>query len=213
MTSMRILMIHNRYGASARGGAERVVERLMAALIERGHAVSVHHRTTVGFDALGPIPAIVRAFWYFFDLLNLVAAFRLRMELHRTNPDIIHTHNLIGCGGLTPRIIRRSGIPWVHTLHDVQLITPSGLFVYPIFYGRTKLGTAKDSGPNSTLERSMIGRAFRALRRRLFGNPNVVHVDIALAPHAPSKRAVLPEQPRCGDREPRTYGSCRYVRR
>ncbi len=157
---MRILMIHNRYGAAARGGAERVVDRLAAALTERDHVVEVSHRTTMGFDALAVLPAPLRAIWHLIDLFNVVAALHLRALLRRTKPDVVHTHNLVGCGGLTPWVIRRSGIPWVHTLHDAQLITPSGLLVH--------------DAPSSSLERSFLGRWFRVLRRFLFGSSTIV---------------------------------------
>lgn len=157
---MRILMVHNRYGATTRGGAERVVERLVSAFEERGHEVDVYDRTTAGFNALGRLPVLLRAFWHLVDTFNVVAVARLRARLRRVKPDIIHTHNLVGCGGLTPWVIRRSGIPWVHTLHDVQLITPSGLVV--------------GDQPLTTLERSFLGHWFRALRRSLFGSPTMV---------------------------------------
>ncbi|MDO8599064.1 MAG: glycosyltransferase, partial [bacterium] len=194
---MRVLMIHNRYGATARGGAERVVERLEATLRERGHVVDVYHRTTLGFGALDRLPAFVRALWHIADSCNVIAAFRLRATLQRTKPDIIHTHNLIGCGGLTPWIIRRSGIPWIHTLHDVQLITPSGLLTAvspPLLEGEREVvyeqkRGGSDSSPealakgergwgglasHTALERSVFGRWFRAFRRRLLGSPDVV---------------------------------------
>lgn len=157
---MTILMIHNRYGATTRGGAERVVERLVEELRARGHAVDVYHRTTWGFRALEHLPAILRAYWHVVDALNIVAAVRLRAALRRIKPDVVHTHNLIGCGGLTPWVIRRSDITWVHTLHDVQLVTPSGLLVH--------------DQPQTWMERSVFGRAFRAFRRWLFGSPHVV---------------------------------------
>ena len=158
-------MIHNRYGEAARGGAERVVERLVGALQGRGHTVEVFHRTTLGFGALGRLPVFVRALWHLVDLCNVIAAVRLRVRLRRTKPDIVHTHNLVGCGGLTPWTIRRSGIPWVHTLHDVQLITPSGLLT---------TGSPVPPAPSSALERSLLGRWFRSLRRQIFGSPDVV---------------------------------------
>ncbi|MBI4450244.1 glycosyltransferase [Candidatus Uhrbacteria bacterium] len=173
---MRILMIHNRHGETARGGAERVVERLMDTFRARGHVVHGDHRTTVGFNALNRLPAPIRAVWHLVDLLNIVAAVRLRATLRRTKPDVVHTHNLVGCSGLTPWVIRRSGVPWVHTLHDVQLITPSGLLTprFQISDFRFQNRWWGDLAPPSVLERSFLGRWFRSLRRSLFGNPHVV---------------------------------------
>src|SRR3989338_3454365 len=153
-------MIHNRWGDAARGGAERVVERLMDGLRARGHAVEVFHRTTAGFHALENLPAFLRACWHAMDTCNVASALRLRVVLQRVRPDVVHTHNLVGCGGLTPWVIRRSGIPWIHTVHDVQLVTPSGILV-------------RDQ-PQSRMERSFLGALLRAFRRRMFGNPSVV---------------------------------------
>jgi len=173
---MRVLMIHNRFGATARGGAERVVERLADGLRARGHDVVVSHRTTFGFNALDRLPAPLRACWHLLDACNVVSAMRLRAALRRMEPDIVHTHNLIGCGGLTPWVIRRSGIPWVHTLHDVQLITPSGLLTprFQISDFRFRSRGWDNFEPTSTLERSFLGSWFRRLRRALFGSPTVV---------------------------------------
>ncbi|MDP3771403.1 MAG: glycosyltransferase, partial [bacterium] len=173
---MRILMVHNRYGGAARGGAERVVERLAGAFQASGHIIDVHHRTTVGFNVLRRLPALARAVWHLVDLFNIVAVVHLRATLRRVKPDVVHTHNLIGCGGLTPWVIRQSGIPWVHTLHDVQLITPSGLLttVSPPRSVGEREGVRGDLAPTSVLERSFLGRTFRTLRRFLFGSPHVV---------------------------------------
>ncbi|MBI4142787.1 glycosyltransferase, partial [Candidatus Uhrbacteria bacterium] len=179
---MRILMIHNRYGATARGGAERVVERLVAAYVTRGHVVEVVHRTTLGFGALGRMPAFLRACWHAMDLVNPVSAWSLARYLRTFRPEVIHTHNPVGCGGLVPWVIRRSGIRWVHTLHDVQLLTPSGILVH--------------DQPATAMERSFVGRACRAIRRHLFGNPTIVtspsqwlldcHRTAGFFPHATS---------------------------
>ncbi|MDO8425185.1 MAG: glycosyltransferase [bacterium] len=154
-------MITNRYARDARGGAERVVALLADALAARGHDVAVCVRVTVGFRALARMPTLVRALWHLLDLCNVAAAWSLARQLRRERPDIVHTHNLVGCGGLAPWVIRRSGIRWVHTLHDVQLITPSGLL-------------DAQGQPYTAIERSMIGTAFRAMRRALFGSPTIV---------------------------------------
>ncbi|MBI2482560.1 glycosyltransferase [Candidatus Uhrbacteria bacterium] len=180
---MRILMIHNRYGASARGGAERVIERLVASFAAQGHAcvvavpgagmrqqvseadASVSVRSfaapnVASLDRLGALPAPVRAAWHAIDLMQVVAARSLRQLLLAVQPDIVHTHNIVGCGGSTFEVIRAAGIPHVHTLHDVQLLTPSGLWVR--------------GAPPTTWERSWAGRAYRALRRRRMGSPSVI---------------------------------------
>ncbi|MDO8463527.1 MAG: glycosyltransferase [bacterium] len=158
---MNVLMLTNRAGADARGGAERIVAQLAVALEERGHTVTVRARTTSGFASLHRMPTVVRVLWHAMDVWNIAAAWSLARAIRRIAPDVIHTHNLVGCGGFTPRVIRRSGVRWVHTLHDVQLITPSGLL-------------DRHGQPYTAIERSRAGRWFRALRRRRFGSPDVV---------------------------------------
>lgn len=186
---MKVLMLTNRYGDDARGGVERVVDVLAGALRSAGHDVIVRTRTTVGFRALSRLPVVLRALWHLWDAVNVVAAWSLARYLRRARPDVIHTHNIVGCGGLTPWVIRRSGIRWVHTLHDVQLVTPSGL-------------VDRDGQPYTAVERSALGRAFRALRRRLFGSPDVLTSPSAwlLAFHqsagfTPRSRAVVIRNP------------------
>jgi glycosyltransferase involved in cell wall biosynthesis len=39
----------------------------------------------------------------------------------------VHTHNLMGLGFLIPALLRRRKVRHVHTVHDVQLLHPSGL--------------------------------------------------------------------------------------
>jgi glycosyltransferase involved in cell wall biosynthesis len=153
-------MVHNRYGATARGGAERVVERLVAELERRGHAVVVVSPSTPGFASLGRMPALLRACWHVLDMVNVRAAAVLRRAIIAHRPDVIHTHNLVGCGGLTPRVIRERGILWAHTLHDAQLITPSGILI--------------QGAPQSVMERSFVGRWFRAWRKWVFASPAMV---------------------------------------
>jgi len=70
---------------------------------------------------------LVRFIWHLFDMANWPAARNLRDLLRREKPDVVHTHNLMGIGFLTPRAIKRERIRHVHTVHDVQLLHPSGL--------------------------------------------------------------------------------------
>jgi glycosyltransferase involved in cell wall biosynthesis len=49
--------------------------------------------------------------------------------LEEEQPDVVHTHNLMGLGFLIPRVIRKLSIHHVHTVHDVQLVEPSGIIL------------------------------------------------------------------------------------
>jgi glycosyltransferase involved in cell wall biosynthesis len=68
-----------------------------------------------------------RLVWHAIDTYNSKSAEKLGRILDQERPDVVHTHNLMGLGFLVPAAIRRRKIAHVHTVHDVQLIHPSGL--------------------------------------------------------------------------------------
>ena len=67
-------------------------------------------------------PAWLRFFWHLLDVFNFHSFWRVR-------PDVVHTHNLKGLGYLIPLAIRSLGLRHAHTLHDVQLVEPSGIII------------------------------------------------------------------------------------
>ena len=143
---MRILLVNNLFGDNARGGAEHVVEAEALALLEAGHKVAVLRSaeqnsreaakglTVYSLKAPNIYPYLElskhgiasRFLWHLIDLFNLSAAIRAKSIIQRFKPDVVHTHNLMGLGYLFPRLLRWLGIRHVHTLHDVQLLHPSG---------------------------------------------------------------------------------------
>ncbi|MBN1585412.1 glycosyltransferase [Candidatus Uhrbacteria bacterium] len=143
---MRILLVNNLFGDNARGGAERVVWAEAQALSEAGHEVAVirsssgERREKWGgltvfslrsgnlfpYSDLGKHRSAARLVWHLVDLFNVRAVLDIRAIIRRFRPEVVHTHNLIGIGYLLPWLLRRSGIRHVHTLHDVQLLDPSG---------------------------------------------------------------------------------------
>jgi glycosyltransferase involved in cell wall biosynthesis len=78
-----------------------------------------------------------RLAWHAIDICNVPSSLAFEKVLESEVPDVVHTHNLMGLGFLLPRAIRRvaaqrrregkSPLCHVHTLHDVQLLHPSGL--------------------------------------------------------------------------------------
>jgi len=179
---MKICLVSNLYGENARGGAERVVEAEAAALAAAGHGVTVIAGSAGNdrADAAETAPPGVkvvryrppniffysetgrhsyasRLVWHLLDTFNLASARRLAKLLEKEKPDVVHTHNLMGLGFLIPRAIRRLKLRHVHTLHDVQLLHPSGLL------------TAEALGRPSP-----AARIHTALMRRLFGSPDAV---------------------------------------
>lgn len=154
---MRIAIINNLFGATARGGAEHLVQLEAEALTAAGHEVLV---VSLGAGAARggvcrpgvacepPLPfqheelavpnlfpyvelarhgLVARLAWHAVDAVNFGAARRLERRLDEFRPEVVHTHNLMGFGFLVPRMLRRRGWRHVHTVHDVQLVDPSGL--------------------------------------------------------------------------------------
>lgn len=179
---MRVSFISNLYGANARGGAERIVMTEAEGLAGRGHDVTVIAASGDAQgpeDPAGPVRVVrvrpknlyfytdgerhgisIRLLWHLRDMLNAGSARMVTAALGETQPDVVHTHNLMGIGFLVPRAVRRSGSPHVHTVHDVQLIHPSGLIA------------ADDRRPGTA---AMLVRAlYIACMRRLMGSPKVV---------------------------------------
>lgn len=73
--------------------------------------------------------APIRFLWHLIDTFNFISYWQIKKILKRDKPDLIITHNLMGLGFLIPHLLRQLKIRHIHVLHDVQLITPSGLII------------------------------------------------------------------------------------
>jgi glycosyltransferase involved in cell wall biosynthesis len=71
----------------------------------------------------------MRLLWTLVDIFNVVSWWQVRNLLRREKPDLIISHNIKGLGFLLPRLFVKNA-KYVHVLHDVQLVEPSGL-LYP----------------------------------------------------------------------------------
>jgi glycosyltransferase involved in cell wall biosynthesis len=153
---MKICLISNLYKPYNKGGAEQVVENTIEGLKTQGKQVVLI--TTKPFKNLSSLRAkvseengvktyrfyplnlfsyinidkhniLIRFFWHLFDIFNNHSYFVIKNILQREKPDIVHTHNLKGIGYLTPKAIKTLKIKHIHTLHDIQLASPSGLMI------------------------------------------------------------------------------------
>jgi glycosyltransferase involved in cell wall biosynthesis len=105
-------------------------------------------------------PSFIRLLWHLFDTFNIFSYFKIKKILAKEKPDLVITHNLMGIGFLIPRLIKTMKIKHIHTVHDVQLVTPSGLIV---------------KGEENALSHrffKMIG--YPKLMRYLMGSPDIV---------------------------------------
>ena len=178
--AMKVTIIHNLYPPYARGGAEQVVFKTVQGLVEAGHSVVV---ITLGLrpeiEKKGEVTIyrlrqknifsyldahkhnfLARLCWHIFDICNKNSSRSVENILRQEKPDVVHTHNLMGIGFLIPRLIRSLKIPHVHTVHDVQLVEPSGIIL--------------KQKENSWRYRGFVTRVYAAIMRRLFGSPHVV---------------------------------------
>lgn len=122
---MRIAVLTNAFPPDARGGAGRIAGMYVELLKRHGYEVRVWGPKT-SFAKLASMNVVHRLFFHLFDLQ------KDRPTVERIvswKPDVLLTHNLTGCGFGTPRAIRSRGTRWVHVLHDVQLIEPSGAII------------------------------------------------------------------------------------
>lgn len=149
---MKICIISALYPPYGQGGAESVAARCAAEFLESGHQVSVitaesfrgwksfspnkiqdggitiyrfYPLNFFFYGNIGKYPFFARAIWHLVDFFNLHSALTIKSILQKEKPDIVATHNLKGLGFIVPFVLRK--FKWIHTVHDVQLVAPSGL--------------------------------------------------------------------------------------
>jgi len=174
-----------------RGGAERAVLELGAALDARGHAVAyfgmdhpenVVHGANVAVvrqrDYRRPGAAAVRdaaAMLYSFEARRTFGTF-----LDRVHPDVVHLHNIYH--QLTPSILdaaRERGIPLVMTLHDYKLVCPR----YDMLRHGMRCDACVEAGPVACVRYRCAGGAWgasvllaaEAALHRIRGSYDAVH--------------------------------------
>ncbi|MFH1253226.1 MAG: glycosyltransferase family 4 protein [Candidatus Uhrbacteria bacterium] len=183
---MKIAVLTNLYPPISRGGAEKVVQRIVAELLQRGHEVVVISTMSFsGLSSLEPVihealgekvyrffplnlyhvlndhkhPYFLRAIWHAIDLFSSWPAKQIEKILVLEKPDLVLTHNLKGLGLRSPLAIKNLRLPWVHTVHDVQLSVPSGLLMV---------------GEKKNLLERFLRRPYEILVQRVIGEPNLV---------------------------------------
>ena len=173
---MKILLINNLYKPFARGGAEKVVEVTTGEFIKEGHKVDiittrpyfttpkkqeevikVFYLRSLYFN-LHKISWCLRFFWHIIDSFSLAAPFYVFWKIKKENYDLVITHNLKGLSYLIPLVVKLSGVKYYHTLHDIQLLHPSGLMIYK----------------KERLVNSLFARIYIKINTILFGSPNKV---------------------------------------
>lgn len=154
---MKLAIISNLYPPFVRGGAEYLAANLARELVKQGHEVSVitsAPRAAVGrwkvdsrledgvrvyrlypwniyyYLAGTNKSAGSRLIWQVINLFNWPVAQRVKKILRRLEPQAVISFNLMGLSFWLPRVVASLKIKHLHTLHDVQLLHPSGLFFW-----------------------------------------------------------------------------------
>jgi glycosyltransferase involved in cell wall biosynthesis len=178
---MKICIINNIYPPYHRGGAEQVVVQTVKGLREQGHSVFVITSTPGADETVSENGVVVyrinpgmsyfytdahthgifaRMKWHIENIWNRAVSDKVDSIIEREKPDVVHTHNLMGLSFLIPEKIRARNIRHVHTIHDVQLVEPSGMIL------KTREHSLRYRGPHTAL--------YSFITRRLFGSPDVV---------------------------------------
>lgn len=178
---MKVCIITNLYQPYDRGGAEQVVKASVKGLLEAGHEVIILTASPKGdeYEEHGNLriyrrkPAnlffytdahrhsfLTRALWHIIDMFHIGSARWVEDIIKKELPDVVHTHNLMGFGFLIPRAIRRQKVRHVHTVHDVQLVEPSGIIL------KTQAHSWRYNG--------LPTKIYTAIMKRLMGSPDIV---------------------------------------
>jgi len=178
---MKIGLINSLYKPYKRGGAEVVFSNIVKELKKDGHEVFVitisakkektkffikemddikiyrfYPKNIFSFIDINSQPTWKRLIWHLIDTFNWSAYRQVKKILKKEKPDLVLSHNLKGLGYLTWLAIRQLKIKNIQTLHDVQLVNPSGL----IFKGQEK--------------QSFICKFYAKISKILINSPTVV---------------------------------------
>lgn len=187
---MKIVIISNLYPPYQRGGAEIIAKHIAMSLSmkdegqdegqsnevsvisttsEKGFFVEKLENLTIYrfkpknlFYYLSDYKYsnLIRAIWRLIDIFNFHSYFIVKKILNDIKPDVVITHNLTGIGYLLPLLLKKLSIRHIHTLHDVQLLEPSGIL--------TGVGN---------LNNSILYKVYRQITKQLFKS-----IDIVISP-------------------------------
>ncbi|KKS79536.1 MAG: Glycosyltransferase [Parcubacteria group bacterium GW2011_GWD1_42_9] len=154
---MKILFLTNLYPPYVRGGAEYLGTQVVEELVRQGHQVAVvtsvpwrsvkklkpELREEGGVEVYRFYPLNlyhyltaskllypVRFLWQLINLWNPHTSHVIKKIVQQFKPELAISFNLMGLGFNVPRVLAVLKISHIHVLHDVQLLHPSGLFMW-----------------------------------------------------------------------------------
>ncbi|TKV72586.1 glycosyltransferase family 4 protein [Rhizobium sp. AU243] len=144
---MRILQITSLFSPDRVGGAEIFVEDLARGLAEKGHTIAVAaisreeqaaeqrdgftihrlgHTTPFFIGDWGQQPEWKRKYYKIAVQLDPRLVHRLARVIDDFRPDVVNTHSLSELTPLIWPMIRKRGVPLVHSLHDFTSMCTNG---------------------------------------------------------------------------------------
>ncbi len=163
---MKICLINNLYHPDKRGGAEEMVYLLVNELKKQKHDIFVicssseYKKTTqekiekttvyrIGYEKYFPFSKIneqsvlKRFLWRIHQFKNKYSSSMIYQLLDKEKPDLILSHNVLALGYNTIQTINKYATinkkKHITTIHDVQLIYPSGILKSGDNYSKTLL--------------------------------------------------------------------------
>ena len=209
---MKICIINNLYPPYSRGGAEQVVLKTVQGLLAKGHDVVlittcpsgkyVEKEEKLNIYRFRPKNLFFytdahkynwfsRLFWHILDIFHFSSAEYVEEILRKEKPDIVHTHNLMGIGFLIPNIIRKLKLKHFHTVHDVQLVEPSGIIL------KEKENSFRYTGIHI--------KFYSWIMKKLCGSPDIVISPSQFLLQFYEKRNFFPKSKRVVLRNPVTF--------
>lgn len=171
---MKIANINNLYKPYNKGGAEKSCERLILELEKEGNSCFVITSKPKKFLEANQSPKtyylnssyynlnqkniVYRFFWQIGNIFNFGQADKIKKILLSEKPDLVISHNLMGIGIKTFKIIEELNIEHHHVLHDIQLIHPAGL----IIFGQEKIIN------------SLPAKIYQKIIKKIVGSPNKI---------------------------------------
>ncbi|MBI5766101.1 glycosyltransferase [Candidatus Falkowbacteria bacterium] len=184
MSIVKITIIHSIYKPDTRGGAETVVENIVSGLKNKSRdvfVISVGRKNLVedidgikvyrikpfnlfNFLDINKKPVWLHLPWHIIDMFNEIQCWRIYKILMKERPDVALTHNLKGLGYYTSWLLRNLKIKNIHTVHDMQLLHPSGLI-------KVETGHPAFAGHGVP---SLPAKIYAQFCKKLFGSPAIV---------------------------------------
>ncbi|HNV96761.1 MAG TPA: glycosyltransferase [bacterium] len=192
---MKICIINHLFYPDRRGGAESVVELITNQLQKLNHEIFVitcggEFKTTteekldnikiyrIGFEKyfsfqdINNQSFIKRLLWRINQFHNKYSFNAVYSILEKEKPDLVLSHGILGLGYNILRAINILDLKHIHTIHDIQLIEPSGVLlpnakidsiknkIYTIFTKNLFRGVKKIVSPSEILLKLHLKRGF-----------------------------------------------------